>query len=144
MNEAMLAALGEVINRFANNDAYEVLVTHAHGKAFCAEHDLKEMRAAPSDIYYKNLFGRCSQLTMDLQRLPAPIVAQIQGLATAAGRQLVAKRDLAIASTHATFAISGVNLGFFCAPPSVALTRNLGQKAALEMLVTGGCSSIYC
>ena len=137
MNEAMLDAFSEVLKSLAGHDELRVLVVQANGKAFCAGHDLKEMRAVPSDSYYKALFGRCSELMMDLQRLPVPVIAKVQGIATAAGCQLVAQCDLAVASTHAKFAVSGVNLGLFCATPSVALTRNLGRKAAFEMLVTG-------
>ena len=95
------------------------------------------MRAQPSDAYYKDLFNRCSRVMMGLQSLPVPVIAKVHGLATAAGCQLVAQCDLAVASTDARFAVSGVNLGLFCATPSVALTRNLGRKAAFEMLATG-------
>jgi enoyl-CoA hydratase/carnithine racemase len=95
------------------------------------------MRAAPSAAYYESLFAQCGRMMMSLQRLPVPVIAQVQGIATAAGCQLVAMCDLAVAASDARFAVSGVNLGLFCATPSVALSRNLGRKQAFEMLVTG-------
>jgi enoyl-CoA hydratase/carnithine racemase len=137
MSEDLLDALTAAITALNQNDALRVVVIQANGKAFCAGHDLKEMRAQPSDAYYATLFARCSQVMMGLQALPVPVIAKVHGLATAAGCQLVAQCDLAVASTSAQFAVSGVNLGLFCATPSVALTRNLGRKAAFEMLATG-------
>jgi enoyl-CoA hydratase/carnithine racemase len=107
------------------------------GKAFCAGHDLKEMRAAPSLDYYKMLFARCSKLMLTIQQMPQPVIARVHGLATAAGCQIVAMCDLAVAADIARFAVSGVNLGLFCATPSVPLSRNVSRKAALEMLLTG-------
>ena len=114
-----------------------VVVIRAAGKAFCAGHDLKEMRAEPSLGYYERLFAQCGRMMMSLQKLPVPVIATVQGIATAAGCQLVAQCDLAVAVREARFAVSGVNLGLFCSTPSVALSRNLGRKAAFEMLVTG-------
>jgi enoyl-CoA hydratase/carnithine racemase len=114
-----------------------VVVIAAAGKAFCAGHDLKEMRAEPSQAYYEALFAQCGRMMMSLQELPVPVIARVHGMATAAGCQLVAMCDLAVATQEARFAVSGVNLGLFCSTPSVALTRNLGRKAAFEMLVTG-------
>jgi enoyl-CoA hydratase/carnithine racemase len=108
------------------------------GKAFCAGHDLKEMRAEPSLDYYQRLFAQCTRMMLTVQRLPVPVIARVQGIATAAGCQLVAMCDLAVAASDARFAVSGVNLGLFCSTPSVALSRNLSRKAAFEMLVTGG------
>ena len=137
MSEDLLDALTAAIAALNQNDALRVVVIQANGKAFCAGHDLKEMRANPSDAYYAALFARCSHVMMGLQALPVPVIAKVHGLATAAGCQLVAQCDLAVASTTAQFAVSGVNLGLFCATPSVALTRNLGRKAAFEMLATG-------
>ncbi len=137
MSEDLLDALTAAITALNQNDALRVVVIQANGKAFCAGHDLKEMRVQPSDAYYAALFARCSQVMMGLQALPVPVIAKVHGLATAAGCQLVAQCDLAVASTSAQFAVSGVNLGLFCATPSVALTRNLGRKAAFEMLATG-------
>ena len=131
--EALLAALGTV----AADPQARVAVIAAAGKAFCAGHDLKEMRAEPSQGYYERLFAQCARMMLALQRLPVPVIARVQGTATAAGCQLVAMCDLAVAARGARFAVSGVNLGLFCSTPSVALSRNLGRKAAFEMLVTG-------
>jgi enoyl-CoA hydratase/carnithine racemase len=114
-----------------------VVVIAASGKAFCAGHDLKEMRAAPSLDYYERLFARCGRMMLTIQRLAVPVIARVQGTATAAGCQLVAMCDLAVASSDARFAVSGINVGLFCSTPSVALSRNLSRKAAFEMLVTG-------
>ena len=105
------------------------------GRAFCAGHDLKEMRAEPSLAYYQALFAQCGRMMMSLQKLPVPVIAKVQGIATAAGCQLVAQCDLAVAADTARFAVSGVNLGLFCSTPSVALSRNLPRKAAFEMLL---------
>jgi len=121
----------------AADDQARVVVLAANGRAFCAGHDLKEMRATPSQAYYERLFAQCGRMMMSIQRLPVPVVARVQGIATAAGCQLVAQCDLAVASSDARFAVSGVNLGLFCATPSVPLARNLSRKAAFEMLVTG-------
>src|SRR5205085_11368127 len=109
----------------------------AQGKAFCAGHDLKEMRAQPSLEYYRGLFAQCTRMMLTLRRLPVPVIARVQGIATAAGCQLVAQCDLAVASSAARFAVSGVKLELFCSAPGVALSRNVLRKAAFEMLVTG-------
>ncbi len=137
LSEAMLEALQRELDTIARDPEARLLVIKAAGKAFCAGHDLKEMRAAPSTHYYETFFTQCGKMMMSLQALPVPVIAQVQGIATAAGCQLVAMCDLAVASSDARFAVSGVNLGLFCATPSVALSRNLGRKAAFEMLVTG-------
>ncbi len=137
LGEEMLASLRLHLDALAQDDAVRVVVIAAAGKAFCAGHDLKEMLAEPSEAYYRDLFGRCGQVMLALQRLPVPVIAKVQGVATAAGCQLVAQCDLAVAASNAKFAVSGINLGLFCATPSVALTRNLGRKPAFEMLVTG-------
>jgi len=137
LSEAMLEALQAELDALASDDTVRVLVIAAAGKAFCAGHDLKEMRAAPSLEYYERLFERCSRLMLAIQRLPVPVVARVQGVATAAGCQLVAMCDLAVASRDARFAVSGVNFGLFCSTPSVALSRNVARKVAFEMLVTG-------
>jgi enoyl-CoA hydratase/carnithine racemase len=138
LSEAMIAALDGALARIAADDTARVVVLAAAGKAFCAGHDLREMRAAPSLDYYQTLFGACAKLMMTIQRMPQPVIARVHGIATAAGCQLVAMCDLAVASRDARFAVSGVNLGLFCSTPSVALSRNLSRKAAFEMLVTGG------
>jgi enoyl-CoA hydratase/carnithine racemase len=137
LSEAMLEALQDELDAAAGDDGLRVLVIAAAGRAFCAGHDLKEMRAAPSLAYYQRLFAQCTKLMLSIQKLPVPVVAQVQGIATAAGCQLVAMCDLAVAASDARFAVSGVNLGLFCSTPSVALSRNLPRKAAFEMLVTG-------
>jgi len=138
LSEAMLAALHTELDAVARDDSARVVVLGASGKAFCAGHDLKEMRAQPSLDYYQRLFAQCTQVMLAVQKLPVPVIARVHGIATAAGCQLVAMCDLAVASHDAKFAVSGVNLGLFCSTPSVALSRNLPRKAAFEMLVTGG------
>jgi len=138
LSEAMLAALAAELHTVARDERSRVVVLGASGKAFCAGHDLKEMRAEPSLDYYQRLFAQCTQVMLAIQRLAVPVIARVQGIATAAGCQLVAMCDLAVASSDAKFAVSGVNLGLFCSTPSVALSRNLQRKAAFEMLVTGG------
>ena len=137
LSEAMLAALGEAFDALAKDESVRAVVLGASGRAFCAGHDLKEMRAEPSLEYYERLFAQCSAVMLAIQRLPVPVIARVQGLATAAGCQLVAMCDLAIASRDARFAVNGVNVGLFCSTPGVALSRNLPRKAAFEMLVTG-------
>jgi enoyl-CoA hydratase/carnithine racemase len=138
LSEGLLEALQGALDRVAADEAARVVVLVAGGKAFCAGHDLKEMRATPSQDYYDRLFAQCGRMMMTIQRLPMPVIARVQGVATAAGCQLVAQCDLAVASRDARFAVSGVNLGLFCSTPSVALSRNLQRKPAFEMLVTGG------
>ena len=137
LSEAMLAALQAELDAIARDERVRVVVLAAQGKAFCAGHDLKEMRAEPSLAYYQQLFARCGKVMLAIQALPVPVIARVQGIATAAGCQLVAQCDLAVAADTARFAVSGVNLGLFCATPSVALGRNVGRKQAFEMLVTG-------
>ena len=137
LSESTLEALQTALNRVATDEAARVVVIRGEGRAFCAGHDLKEMRATPSQDYYERLFAQCARLMMSIQRLPVPVIARVHGIATAAGCQLVAMCDLAVAARDARFAVSGVNLGLFCSTPSVALSRNLGRKAAFEMLATG-------
>ena len=136
LSEALLDALQTSLAALAKTDARVVVIAGA-GRAFCAGHDLKEMRATPSLAYYQALFARCSKLMLTIQRLPQPVIARVHGIATAAGCQLVAMCDLAVAADTARFAVSGVNLGLFCSTPAVPLSRNLSRKAALEMLLTG-------
>ena len=137
LSETVLAELQHEFEAIAKEESVRVVVLSAGGKAFCAGHDLKEMRAKPSLQYYEGLFNQCSEMMLGIQRLPVPVIARIQGIATAAGCQLVAMCDLAVAASTAKFAVSGVNLGLFCSAPGVALSRNLLRKAAFEMLVTG-------
>ncbi|MBI3284289.1 MAG: enoyl-CoA hydratase [Burkholderiales bacterium] len=137
LSEQMLAELQAAFKAIAQDRSVRVVVLAAAGKAFCAGHDLKQMQARPELAYYQDLFQQCSKVMLTLQQLPQPVIARVQGLATAAGCQLVAMCDLAVAADSARFAVSGVNVGLFCATPAVALTRNLSRKQAMEMLLTG-------
>ena len=137
LSEGVLAALQAELDAVAADETARVVVIAATGKAFSAGHDLREMRADPSLPYYEALFAQCARVMLTIQRLPVPVIARVQGIATAAGCQLVAACDLAVAADSARFAVSGVNLGLFCSSPSVPLSRNLARKAAFEMLVTG-------
>jgi enoyl-CoA hydratase/carnithine racemase len=137
LSEQMLKTLHGVLDELAVDAAVRVVVLGGAGRAFCAGHDLKQMKATPGLAYYRRLFEDCSRLMMRIQTLPQPVIARVHGIATAAGCQLVAACDLGVAAEDARFAVSGVNVGLFCATPSVALTRNVGRKAAFEMLVTG-------
>ncbi|HTN49415.1 MAG TPA: enoyl-CoA hydratase [Burkholderiaceae bacterium] len=137
LSEEMMAALQAEFDALARNDGARVVVIAARGKAFCPGHDLKQMKANPSLDYYRKLFAQCSRLMLSLQRLPQPVIARVHGIATAAGCQLVAMCDLAVAASDVRFAVSGINVGLFCSTPGVALSRNVGRKEAFEMLVTG-------
>lgn len=137
LSEQMMAALQAALDAIAQDDTVRVVVLAAEGRAFCAGHDLKQMRANPALDYYQALFKQCSKLMLTIQQLPQPVIARVQGIATAAGCQLVAACDLAVASSEARFAVSGINVGLFCATPSVALSRNVSRKQAMEMLLTG-------
>jgi len=137
LSEAMLEALQAALDKVAAEDAARAVVIAGAGKAFCAGHDLKQMRAAPSLGYYQRLFAQCGRMMMTIQKLPVPVIARVQGIATAAGCQLVAMCDMAVAARDARFAVSGINVGLFCSTPGVALSRNLARKAAFEMLVSG-------
>ncbi|MEM5424224.1 enoyl-CoA hydratase [Paraburkholderia ferrariae] len=136
LSEALIDALQGELAALAQSDA-RVVVIAAAGRAFCAGHDLREMRAAPSHEYYTKLFERCSKMMLAIQKMPQPVIARVQGVATAAGCQLVAMCDLAVAADSARFAVSGINLGLFCSTPAVPLSRNVSRKAAFEMLMTG-------
>ena len=137
LSEEMLAALQQALDAVAQDGGARVVVLAAAGKAFCPGHNLKEMIATPQLAYYQALFAQCSRVMLAIQKLPVPVIARVHGIATAAGCQLVAQCDLAVASIEARFAVSGVNFGLFCATPSVPLLRNMGSKQAMEMLVTG-------
>lgn len=137
LSEAMLDALGRALDVVASDASARVVVLGAAGAAFCAGHDLKEMRAEPSLDYYRKLFNQCTRVMLTMQRMPQPVIARVHGIATAAGCQLVAMCDLAVATSVARFAVSGINVGLFCATPGVALSRNLSRKQAMEMLLTG-------
>jgi len=137
LSEEMLEALQAALDRIAAGESVRVVVLGAEGKAFCPGHNLKEMIAQPSLEYYKRLFDQCSRMMLSILKLPVPVIARVHGIATAAGCQLVAQCDLAVASSDARFAVSGVNFGLFCSTPSVPLLRNMAPKQAMEMLVTG-------
>jgi enoyl-CoA hydratase/carnithine racemase len=137
LSEALLTALQEALDAIAQNSSVRVVVLAGAGKAFCAGHDLKEMRAHPDKEYYRDLFNRCSRMMLTMTRIPQPVIARVHGIATAAGCQLVATCDLAVASRNARFATSGINVGLFCSTPGVALSRNILRKHAMEMLLTG-------
>ena len=137
LSEAMLTALSSALDTIARDGHARVVVLAAAGKAFCAGHNLKEMKAHPSQAYYQQLFAQCSRMMMQIQRLPVPVIAKVQGLATAAGCQLVAQCDLAVAAEEARFGVNGIDVGLFCATPSVPLVRNVPTKVAMEMLLTG-------
>ncbi len=137
LSEGMLEALQGHLTAISQRDDLLCVIIKATGKAFCAGHDLKEMQATINRDYYHTLFATCSHVMQSIVNLPIPVIAQVQGIATAAGCQLVASCDLAVASDNARFAVSGINLGLFCSTPAVALSRNIHPKHALEMLLTG-------
>ena len=137
LSEALLDALRDALEAASADPGVRAIVIAARGRAFCAGHDLKEMRAEPSEGYYRQLFARCTAMMMAIRRAPVPVIARVEGIATAAGCQLVAMCDLAVAADDARFAVSGVRLGLFCSTPSVPLSRNVPAKVAFEMLVTG-------
>jgi enoyl-CoA hydratase/carnithine racemase len=137
LSEEMLAALQGALDRVALDVDARVVVVAAQGKAFCAGHNLREMRANPETAYYQALFSRCTRMMLSIQNLAVPVIAKVQGLATAAGCQLVAQCDLAIAARQASFGVNGIDVGLFCATPSVPLSRNMPAKQAMEMLLTG-------
>ncbi|MEM6825626.1 MAG: enoyl-CoA hydratase [Pseudomonadota bacterium] len=142
LSMAMLRELQEALNALAEDPEIRVVVIAAAGRAFCAGHDLAELRAAREApdggaAKLKALFDTCSALMQTLPRLPQPVIAEVSGLATAAGCQLVASCDLAVAAQGTRFGVNGVNIGLFCSTPMVALTRNIARKQAFEMLVTG-------
>jgi enoyl-CoA hydratase/carnithine racemase len=137
LSEALLEALQRELERIAADDSVRVVVLAGAGRAFCAGHDLKEMRANPKQTYYEDLFARCGRMMQTVVALPKPVIARVHGVATAAGAQLVASCDLAIASENARFGTTGINLGLFCSTPSVAVSRAMGRKRSFEMLFTG-------
>jgi enoyl-CoA hydratase/carnithine racemase len=138
LSEEMLAALQAALDAVAADPGARIVVLAAEGKAFCAGHNLKEMRAQPELAYYQKLFAQCTRMMLTIQALPVPVLARVQGVATAAGCQLVAQCDLAVAASTASFGVNGIDVGLFCATPSVPLVRNIPAKQAMEMLLTGG------
>lgn len=142
LSVAMIDALGTALDRVAADPQVRVVVLAAQGKAFCAGHDLREIQAARSGqdagrAAFQRLFDSCAAMMQKLPALPQPVIAEVQGIATAAGCQLVASCDMAVAATEARFGVNGVNIGLFCATPMVALTRAIAPRAAFELLVTG-------
>jgi enoyl-CoA hydratase/carnithine racemase len=142
LSDAMLAALTAELGNLSTNQAVKVVILAARGKAFCAGHDLREMqaaRAAPDGgaMAFRDLFDRCARVMLALRALPQPVIAEVQGVAVAAGCQLVASCDMAVAVDTAKFGVNGVNIGLFCSTPMVALTRTIPPRAAFEMLTTG-------
>ncbi len=137
LGHEMLAALQAALKDIAADESVRVVVLAAHGKAFCAGHNLKDMVAHPELPFYQDLFAQCSRMMLAIHKLPVPVIARVQGMATAAGCQLVAQCDLAVASEDASFATSGIQYGLFCSTPSVPLVRNVPAKVAMEMLLTG-------
>ena len=133
----LLQTLQQTLDGLAADDTLRVLVVSAEGRAFCAGHNLKDMAAHPDLAWYQQLFAQCSRVMLSLTRLPVPVIARVQGMATAAGCQLVAQCDLAVAADTARFATSGIHYGLFCATPSVPLLRAMPFKPAMEMLLTG-------
>ena len=138
LGESMLQALQQAIAGVVADDTARAVVLGAEGKAFCAGHNLKEMKARPELAYYQQLFAQCTRMMLALRKLPVPVIARVQGIATAAGCQLVAQCDLAVAAEGVRFGVNGIDVGLFCATPSVPLSRNMQPKQAMEMLVTGG------
>ncbi|HEX3863820.1 MAG TPA: enoyl-CoA hydratase [Stellaceae bacterium] len=137
LSVGLMGELSKALDRAAANKAARVVVIAGAGPAFCAGHDLREMREDTSRDYYQRVFAQCSALMQQIVHLPKPVIAEVHGIATAAGCQLVATCDLAVAAADARFATPGVNIGLFCSTPMVALTRAVGRKAAMEMLLTG-------
>ena len=133
----MLTALQQALDALVGDGSVRVVVLAAAGKAFCAGHNLKDMAAHPELGWYQQLFAQCSRMMLSLQKLDVPVIARVHGMATAAGCQLVAQADLAVAVDSASFATSGIHYGLFCATPSVPLVRNVPAKRAMEMLLTG-------
>ena len=133
----MLSALQAALDFIALDATARIVLIAAEGKAFCAGHNLKDMRARPELDYYQKLFTQCTRMMLTIQNLSVPVIAKVQGLATAAGCQLVAQCDLAVAARHASFGVNGIDVGLFCATPSVPLSRNMPAKQAMEMLLTG-------
>ena len=142
LSDEMLAALQTALNEIANDKTVRAVILSGMGKAFCAGHDLKQMTAGRQSedggkLYFKDLFDRCAAVMARIQSLPQPVIAQVHGIATAAGCQLVATCDMAVAAQGTRFGVNGVNIGLFCSTPMVALSRNIPRKQAFEMLTTG-------
>jgi enoyl-CoA hydratase/carnithine racemase len=137
LSSDMLQAMQAALDQVAQDEQSRALVLAAAGKAFCPGHNLKDMAANPQMAFYQQLFSQCSKMMLSLAKLPVPVIAKVQGIATAAGCQLAAQCDLAVCSPQARFATSGISYGLFCSTPSVPLTRTVAPKHAMQMLITG-------
>ena len=137
LSSQLIAALDQELDRLDADGTIRVVMIQANGRAFCAGHDLREVRSSEDYAFHYDLMSRCSAMMLKIARLKQPVIAKVRGIATAAGCQLVAQCDLAIASAEAKFATPGVDIGLFCGTPSVPLGRNVGSKRALDMLFTG-------
>jgi len=137
LSEELLASLLDTLDQIASDRTVRVVVIAGAGSAFCAGHDLKEMQQDSDQARHQSKFGKSGETMMKITDLPQPVIARVHGTATAAGCQLVATCDLAVASSNARFAVSGIKLGLFCSTPAVALSRNISRKRAMEMLLTG-------
>lgn len=142
LSDALLAELKAALGALAEDRSIRVVILRGAGKAFCAGHDLREMQAGRQAEdggrgYFADLFSRCAEVMLAIPRLPQPVIAEVHGIATAAGCQLVASCDMAVAAEGTRFGVNGVNIGLFCSTPMVALSRNIPRKAAFEMLTTG-------
>ncbi len=137
LSEEMINTIQNILEKIATSESIRIIIIQGAGKNFCAGHDLKEMIATRQEIHYKTLFMKCSKMMMTINQIPQPVIAKVHGIATAAGCQLVAACDLAIASKDARFATSGINVGLFCSTPAVAVSRNIPRKKAMELLLTG-------
>jgi enoyl-CoA hydratase/carnithine racemase len=137
LSTEMMSEMQTALDDINQDDAVRVVIIAANGKAFCPGHDLKELRSSDDREFHQALFDQCARLMLSIHKLRQPVIAQVNGVATAAGCLLVANCDLAVAAEDARFAVSGINLGLFCSTPAVALSRNLPRKQAMQMLLTG-------
>ena len=137
LSRSMIAAVQHELDAIREDPSVRAVVIAAKGPAYCAGHDMRELRSNNSRAFYDDIFQACARMMLSVMRLPQPVIARVQGMATAAGCQLVATCDLAVASDEARFATPGVHIGLFCSTPMVALSRNIGRKQAMEMLVLG-------
>jgi len=137
LSEELMTTLQAQLDDIGADESLRVVIIAANGKAFCPGHDLKEMRSSEDRAFHQALFDKCSRMMLTVNRLRQPVIARVNGVATAAGCQLVAACDLAVAASDARFAVSGINLGLFCSTPAVPLSRNMHRKQAMRMLLTG-------
>ncbi len=137
LSSDLLSELQAALDDISADTSIRVVIINANGRGFCAGHDLKEVRSSVDKAFHQALFDRCSKMMLTINSMPQPVIAQIDGIATAAGCQLVANCDLAVATTESRFAVSGIKLGLFCSTPAVPLSRNVPRKQAMQMLLTG-------